>query len=226
MRDTVGITLSPKRAKLSIRRSGEIYKEAHIDEGSINLFYEVSLGRGESVQIPGKDGLEKLDGVLHVHSGPIGTTEDPQALGSFAYLGESGEDYDHSPACYEAHVLVTEAQFRELVDAARAGVLPSRIHVSVTGMKYRGAPDGSMKTWEAAASENQFERIREVSWLLPMPPVTTADIDDPVPDEMQSLTRADLRSEVDKLSKRVTDSVRSLWWAVVVIGVLVLIFKH
>ena len=131
------------------------------------------------------------------------------------------------PASYIVEILLFDTQLNELLAAARCGRAPSRISVDVEGMEYDWQPDGSGKKWDNKASPHL--RIVSARFTVPVvSPVTSNELERDPAEKIMPPTRLQLdqlSQRVDKLIAETKVGLRSLMWAAIVVGVLLLILK-
>ncbi len=115
---------------------------------------------------------------------------------------------------YSVEVLVPKVTFNELLAATRVGRIPSHIGIKVEGMDFGSAPDGSMKKWDNKAFPELD--VTSVDFTFSERPT--------VFDEASPPTRSQVNELSEKLD-RLESGLRTLLWAVLGIGVLMLILS-
>jgi hypothetical protein len=193
------------------------------------LSYRVRLGREQSITLTTDEKFAELDGsiTLYPDDTEAAFKAEEKAIGVFGYFAAQS-DFEYSfPANYLVQVTVPRAHFDQLVAAARYGRIPSDLSVDVEGMSYDWQPDGSGKKWDNKATDHLS--VSSFKYTLPFfVPETTDQHETPLPsEEAMPPTRAQIRAQFDQLVQRIDrqttaiqSGIRSLFWAVVIVGVV------
>jgi hypothetical protein len=137
------ITLVPRNAQLHFQEA----IDAPLTH-SINM--HLDLDRGEEVRLPDGRSLNELRWTMSLIEGSEYNDEATKqgAIGFVFHLDESVGVVDYYPeSCHIGSALKPE-KFATLLATIQNGCLPDQIHITVRGMSYGGAPDGSIKLWD------------------------------------------------------------------------------
>ena len=137
------ITLVPRNAKLH-------FQEAIDAPLARNISMHLGLDRGEDVRLPDDRSLNELRWTMTLIEGSEYNEEATKngAIGFVSHFDESVGIDDYSPElCHIGSALKPE-KFATLLAVIQNGILPDQIHLTVRGISYGGAPDGSVKVWD------------------------------------------------------------------------------
>lgn len=200
-------------------------------ESPPKLSYQVRLAKYEMIELSSgfsiihketslveeRERFRPLEGRLHVFAESDESNEaDRKGIGPITYIPADG-DLNRTDT-YFVEVLLPKVTVDELLAAARMGCRPSHIGIKVEGMDYGWAPDGSVKKWDNKA----FPELDVVSVDFTFSERPTLS------DEASSPTRSqvnELSEKLERLAIAIYNGFRSLIWAVILIGVLMLILR-
>lgn len=115
-----------------------------------------------------------------------------------------------------------KVKFDELLAAARLGRLPSDITIEVEGMGYIVPPHGEGLKWDNKALP-QLD-IVDVDFIVPLISQAISRPSDQVSGPTRSQVN-DLSEKLDRLATAIESGLRSLLWAALLIGALILILR-
>jgi hypothetical protein len=240
MGDTVWINLAPISAALQVARDAQQHEGRPINPGTCTLSYRVQLPRWQSIELSNGLKLEDIEGVLSVQCGEVGVRGEAEALGTFQFSPAWQDEIDPDPPRYHGYVNVTADQFRELVDAARSGLLPSSVGLQVTGLTYGGLPDGSHKKWDIGDEKERFndrmrQLVRDFRFTIPLTD-SRLPLDEyyDTAEELNAvwrlpISRRDLKAAVEAIAGShgpVIQALKSLGWAIAIVALVYWVFRH
>lgn len=240
MRDTVWINLAPISASLQVSRDAKLYEGRPSNPGTTVLTYRVQLPRWQSIELSNGLKLQDIEGMLSVQCGDAGVRGEAEALGTFQFSAAWQDDIDPEPPRYYGYLNVTADQFRELVDAARAGLLPSDVGLQVTGLTYGGLPDGSQKKWDIGDEKERFndrmrQLVRDFRFTIPLADSRLpVDEDYDTAEELNAvwrlpISRRDLKAAVEAIAnsqKPVIQAIKALGWTIAIIALVYWVSRH
>lgn len=213
-----------------VATSAEMFTSASGPEkDSVGLSYRVKLDGGNSVDLATEENFRDLDGHVVVVSRDDNSSQEERTFGKMSYFEAREDVFAPSPACYFVRVLLSNKQLEELLAAARIGRVPSQISIWLMGgggIETGWQPDGSGSKWDNKASPEL--KVVNASFTVPMiTPIDNEFVRDH-DEEILPPTRLqfdELTQKIDQLVTTTNTLLRLLFWAVMVIGGLLIIFK-
>ncbi len=212
------------------------------------LTYRVQLARiyphrasRESVTLSTEEKFEDLDSRISVFAAETDESKDivariekrllkdgQKGIGFIQYVPAISDDLGlYVRASCSVRVFVPKVTFDELLAAARLGRLPSHISIEVEGMQYDWQPDGSGKKWDNKAFPELAVTSIGFGGVPLVAPTMSSSFDRDLSAQVFPPTRSQLNELSEKLDLLVIETkrgLRSLLWAVLVIGALILFF--
>ncbi|OGP19715.1 MAG: hypothetical protein A2038_04415 [Deltaproteobacteria bacterium GWA2_57_13] len=152
-----------------------------------------------------------------------------KVIGSINYVAPYHGDFSGTTsASYDVRVVLSKDKFDELVTVARLGHLPSAIQIrcpyDTEGLTLHG--DGDHKKWDNKA----FPQLDVVHVEFSVPLISQAIGREQLTpaDQVSTPTRSQvnhLSEKLDRLATAIESGLRSLLWAVLLIGALILILR-
>lgn len=238
----------PKVAMVSFEPTGANLGVADKYQDQLVLSYRVQLARiyphrasRESITLSTEEKFEDLDSRISVlaETNELKNVDDrlhdrhlledgEKGIGFIQYVPAFSDDLGlYCRASCGVRVFVPKVTFDELLASARLGRLPSHISVEVEGMQYDWQPDGSGKKWdnkafpELAVTSISFGTVPLVAQAM------SSDFDQDLYNQILPPTRSQFNELAEKLGSlaiAIKTGLRSLLWAVLVIGTLILFF--
>jgi hypothetical protein len=187
------------------------------------LSFRVRLAQGESMNLTSGEMFGELDGQVTVFPETTEAQEQLSGFGTLRYFAAIDDDFHSYPPNFIIQAALHMRQFEQLLSAAKLGRIPSEISVDVEGMEYDWRPDGSGKKWDNKASP----RLPVNSVRFSVPLVCISDDDSSERHVSESAMPA-TRLQMDQLMQRLdshSKTLRHIFWAVVVLGGLMILAK-
>ena len=191
------------------------------------LSFRVQLVQGESIKLSSDEKFEALDGRVTVFPDVGESQENQNTFGTLHYFAARDDDFHPFPPSFIVQTTIPASQFDELLSAAKFGRIPSEISADIEGMEYDWQPDGSGKKWDNKASPRL--PVNSVRFNVPLLPYTEDDGSGRRPSEKVMpatvLQVNQLMQRLDSHSSEITKTLKHVFWAVVILGGL-LIFSR
>ncbi|MDH7975700.1 hypothetical protein QH494_26235 [Sphingomonas sp. AR_OL41] len=169
----------------------------------------------DQVQLATGKNLLELPGKLFVTGMDLGADVE-KSIGRLNYLPFQKSSFDdHMPEAYSVEVVVPPARLLELVAAQSAGQYPTDVSVTVEGMTYGSAPDGSHKVWDN--SDQRWLPVTALSFEFSPAPAVEERAEEIEPEETQP---DPVHGVLNALSA--TIEARSMWM-VCLLGIIAII---
>jgi hypothetical protein len=185
------------------------------------------LVQGESIKLSSDEKFEDLDGRLMVFPDVGESHENPNGFGTLHYLAARDDDFHPFPPRFIVQTPIPAGHFDELLSAAKFGRIPSKISVDIEGMEYDWQPDGSGKKWDNKASPRL--PVNSVLFDVPLIPRTEEDgserrlSENVMPATVLQVDQ--LLQRLDSHSSEIVKTLTQVFWAVVILGSL-LVFSR
>ena len=210
--------------------------EASIDKlAPRSIALRLQLERGERVWLPDNHTLKDAHWSMYISESAetVKYPREKKALGNLCYFDEITESIwgdNFRPECCDILVALEPGNFAALLNAIQAGRFPFRLSVTVRGLKYTGAPDGSGKAWDVKA--NPVVPVTKLSFSVRF---TALDIDSFSDSEQLEETdhlpasSADIRALQQFLGEHIALLRLLVWKAFIgfaVLALLMWLFRH
>jgi hypothetical protein len=191
------------------------------------LSFRVQLIQGESMKLSSDEKFEDLDGRVTVFPDIGELQENQNAFGTLHYFAAHDDDFHPFPPSFIIQATIPASQFDELLSAAKLGRIPSEISVDIEGMEHDWQPDGSGKKWDNKASPRL--PVNSVRFSVPLTPYAEEDGSERRPSENSMpairLQADQLMQRLDSHSSEISKTLKHVFWAVVILGGL-LVFSR
>lgn len=214
---------------------GHAFYEPQWLKGDRKLVFKVRLSLRESIRIlPDEITFQRWTGRVAIVAGSddVNRIESKEHIGFISYESarELSRDLPSAPASYSVEVVVSKTQFEEVLSATRLGRRPRLISISAKDMDYDWQPDGSGKKWDV--STHPSCQVFSITFNVPL--IASVNGTDDASKELDNLfspIHTQVKVLLDKLDAiafsvvATRNVLRSLLWAVLLIGAIVVLFR-
>lgn len=134
--------------------NAQLNLEQNNKDASRSIAMQLELERGNDVSLPTYRSLRTSAWSIYlveVADNALANAQD-QAIGTLSYYEESADPDYPSPEEGHMRVMLTQGLFSTLLSAICSGLPPDNISVTVRGLEFGAAPDGSDVVWNVASN--------------------------------------------------------------------------
>lgn len=193
------------------------------------LSFRVQLIQGESLKLSSDEKVEDLDGRVTVFPDVGESQENQDAFGTMHYFAARNDDFHPFPPRFIIQTTISANQFDEMLSAAKLGRIPSSIFVDIEGLEYDcdWLPDSRATKWDNKTSPRL--PVNSVRFRVPLVPLAEEVGAERRPSEnSMPATRLQvdqLMQHLDSHSSDIAKTLKLVFWAVVILGGL-LVFSR